>query len=79
MALKEISKPNLRKELIVPGTTIRKYVTSTRKEWVNPDYIIQILMDFGIDAGGEKIHKIIFHDNRSIFVSQAGLGELDLV
>jgi hypothetical protein len=75
MALKEISKTNIRKEIIVPGTVIRKYVSADFKERLNSDLIMRILESVGIDAGGNIIHKIIFQDGKSLFVTQAGLNQ----
>ena len=76
MALKIIDRVNVRKELKVPGVAIRKYVTGDFKLRINPDLIMRILEDYGIDAGGDKVHKIIFSDNKEFFLTDAGVDQL---
>lgn len=76
MALKIIDKINVRKELKVPGVAIRLYVTGDFKLRINPDLIMRILEDYGIDTGGNKIHKIVFSDNKEFFLNDAGVNQL---
>lgn len=76
MALKVIDKVNIRKEIIVPGTIFRKYMSGDFKERLNPDLVMRILESVGIDAGGNVIHKIILNDGKTVFVTQSGLDQL---
>lgn len=74
--LKQVDKVNVRKEVINPSTGLKLYITGDYEQRVNVDLILKILQDYGIDAGGNKIHRIIFNNNKDLFVNDAGLAQV---